>query len=202
LSITDRSAGEATIMGTFRAALQESTRVQQKISEQDISALTQLVKQLISTLSSGGKILLFGNGGSAADAQHVAAELVGRYRSDRAALPAIALTTDSSILTSIGNDVAFDHIFARQVQALARPGDAVVGISTSGQSENVLNGIRAAKSLNLVTIGFTGADGGQLRSLVDYCFCAPASRTDRIQEAHIVVWHAICENLERELFGQ
>lgn len=185
----------------IRHAIQESIDVKVKLLDQQLSIIARLAELLVNTFRTDGKVVLFGNGGSAADAQHVAAELVNRFRMDRDALPAIALTTDTSILTSVGNDAAFDQVFARQVQALVQKGDVAVGISTSGKSPNVLNGIVAAREKGAITLGFTGLNGGKLKDLVDICFCAPSESTPRIQEIHITVWHAICEVVEQELFG-
>jgi D-sedoheptulose 7-phosphate isomerase len=153
------------------------------------------------TFRSGGKLVLFGNGGSAADAQHVAAEFVSRFKRERAALPAIALTTDTSILTAIGNDYSFDRVFARQVRALMRPGDLAAGISTSGNSPDVLEGLVAARECGARTLGFTGERGGRLRDLADLCYHAPTEDTALIQQAHITVWHAICLVVEQDLFA-
>jgi D-sedoheptulose 7-phosphate isomerase len=150
----------------------------------------------------GNKLLLFGNGGSAADAQHIAAELVGKYYLHRQALPAEALTVNTSALTAIGNDYAFDQIFARQLEALGNSGDVAIGLSTSGNSPNVLEGFLGAKRKGMLTIGLTGEDGGQLKALVDYCICVPSRDTPRIQEAHILIGHILCELVEQALFGQ
>jgi D-sedoheptulose 7-phosphate isomerase len=147
----------------------------------------------------GGKLLLFGNGGSAADAQHIAAELVIRYKSDRPAIAAIALTTDTSALTACGNDLGFDAVFARQIEALARPGDVAVGISTSGKSPNVVAALRAARKSGVVTTGFTGGDGGEMRELCDALLIVPCRVTARIQEVHITVAHMLCKALEVRL---
>jgi len=144
----------------------------------------------------GGTLYLCGNGGSAADAQHVAAEFVGRFLRERRALPAIALSCNTSILTAIGNDYDFSQIFARQVRAAVRPADCVVGISTSGRSANVIEALRVARELGAGTIGFTGASGGDLPALCDDCFSAPSDHTPRIQECHLLAWHAICEAVE------
>jgi len=163
--------------------------------------LAQIADELIRAYRAGRKVILFGNGGSAADAQHIAAELAGRYYMDRKPLPAEALTVNTSILTAIGNDYGFEQIFARQVEALGNPGDIAIGISTSGNSPNVIEGIRAAKRKGMITIGLTGADGGQLKNEVDYCICVPSKDTPRIQEAHILIGHIWCELIERALFG-
>jgi D-sedoheptulose 7-phosphate isomerase len=153
------------------------------------------------SLKSGGKVLLAGNGGSAADAQHIAAELVGRFIDDRAPLAAVALTTDSSALTAIGNDYGFEQVFARQVSALARPGDVFIGISTSGKSPNILAALKAARERKLVTIGFSRDGQTPMHSLCDVVVGVPATETALIQQIHITAAHAICHLVERELFG-
>jgi D-sedoheptulose 7-phosphate isomerase len=158
-------------------------------------------EKLIRALRAGNKVLLFGNGGSAADAQHIAAELVGKYYLDRPALPAQALTVNTSSLTAIGNDYAYDQIFSRQIEAFGHAGDVAIGISTSGNSQNVLEALRAAKRKDLVTIALTGESGGQLKSEVDYCICVPSRDTPRIQEAHILIGHILSELVEQALFG-
>ena len=148
---------------------------------------------------SGGKLLFFGNGGSAADAQHLAAEFVGRFQIERHALPAIALTTDSSILTAVGNDYGFDQIFARQVQALGRPGDVAIGISTSGNSPNVTGAIKQAAKQDLKTIGLAGKDGGSLAKAVDVSIVVASTNVARVQECHITIGHILCELVENDL---
>lgn len=167
-----------------------------------IHALSQLVNQtnpveqaaaqICHALQAGKKLVIFGNGGSAADAQHFAAELVGRFEKERPGLPAIALTTDTSILTAVGNDFSYDQVFSRQVQALVQPEDIVIGISTSGNSKSVLAGIEEAKRKRAWTVGLTGGTGGKLKALVDCCICVPAQRTAHIQECHIALIHAMC----------
>lgn len=157
------------------------------------------VEILIRSISNGGTVFFAGNGGSAADSQHLAAELVGRFKKDRRALRSIALTTDSSILTCVANDFGYDQIFSRQLEALARPGDVFIGISTSGRSPNILRAFEMAKSLNLSTIGFFGNDGGLAQGLVDCALVVPSSSTARIQEAHILIGHILCELIEQEL---
>lgn len=196
------SAGTVSVEEIISQAIRESIEVKAKLLEQHIPTIARIADLLIKAFRAGRKVVLFGNGGSAADAQHVAAELVNRFRMDRDALPAIALTTDSSILTSISNDTAFDQVFSRQVKALVQKGDVVVGLSTSGSSPNVLNGIIAAREKGAITLGFTGRGGGKLKDLVDICLCVPSDSTPRIQEVHITVWHAICQVIEQELFGQ
>jgi D-sedoheptulose 7-phosphate isomerase len=184
----------------IRDAIQESIEVKTKLLRQHVAVIAHLSETLISALQAGKKLVLFGNGGSAADAQHVAAELVNRFQIDRDALAAIALTTDTSILTSAANDFAFDQIFSRQVRALVQEGDVVVGISTSGSSPNVVNGVIAAKNKEAITAGFVGHSGGELKDLVDICCHVPSNSTARIQEAQITIWHAVVEVVERELF--
>jgi D-sedoheptulose 7-phosphate isomerase len=153
----------------------------------------------IKSLMQGGKILIFGNGGSAADAQHIAAELVGRYKTERKGLPAIALTTDSSALTSIGNDFGYKNVFSRQVEALANHKDVVIGISTSGNSDNVINGLKVASKLKCFTIGLSGNDGGEMNSICQVNLVAPSNDTPRIQEMHILIGHTICHLIEQNI---
>lgn len=159
------------------------------------------VSLICSTFKKGGKIIVMGNGGSAADAQHFAAEMIGRFMLERKALPAIALTTDSSVLTSIGNDYGFESVFARQIEALAAPNDLVVGISTSGNASNVINAIRAAKAKGVTTVGLIGCEGGEMCGLVDLALTVPSLQTPRIQEAHTTIIHLLCDLVERELFA-
>lgn len=162
-------------------------------------AITAMADSLRATLSNGGKLLIMGNGGSAADAQHLAAELVGRFLRERAGLPAIALTTDTSILTAVGNDYGFDHVFSRQVEALARPGDAVLGISTSGNSPNVLAALQAARQRGCRTLALLGRDGGEIAAEVDLPLIVPAWETPHIQEAHLTIIHLLCALLDAHL---
>jgi D-sedoheptulose 7-phosphate isomerase len=154
---------------------------------------------LVKSVSQGGKVLLFGNGGSAADAQHIAAELVIRYKKDRKAIAAIALTTDTSTLTACGNDLGYDALFERQVEALGRAGDVAIGISTSGKSPNVLRGLKQARSMGLKTVGLSGGTGGELPSLCDALIVVPSPVTARIQEMHITLGHMLCIGLESQL---
>ena len=164
----------------------------------DIAISAQLC---IDCLKSGGKILLFGNGGSAADAQHIAAELVGRYKVERKSLPAIALTTDTSALTAISNDYGYIHVFDRQVEGLANKGDVVIGISTSGNSINVINALKVASKLNCNTIGFSGQDGGEMNKICNINLSVPSEDTPRIQEMHILIGHTICHLIDQEFTG-
>ena len=157
---------------------------------------------IVQTHRTGHKILLFGNGGSAADAQHIAAEFVGRFERERRPWPAIALTTDTSVLTALGNDYGVEAIFARQVQALGQPGDLVLAFSTSGNSANVVQGVVQARALGLRTIGLTGQSGGRLASVCDLVLCVPSRRAARIQECHIAICHAICEAVELTLSSE
>ena len=146
--------------------------------------------------------MLFGNGGSAGDASHIAGEFVNRFLKDRAPLPAIALNTDMAVLTSIGNDYDFSEVFVRQIKALGKEGDIAIAISTSGNSNNVLKGVMTAKEMNIKTIGLTGGTGGKLAGIVDYAFVVPTNKTPRIQETHITLGHILCELIEEEIFGK
>jgi len=166
-----------------------------KLAKQD-TLIQSVAESMTNCLSQGGKILWMGNGGSAADCQHLAAELVGRFQRERKGLPSIALTTDTSILTAIGNDYGYDSIFSRQIESLCTEKDLVIGISTSGNSQNILNAIELSKQIGAKTIAFTGRDGGKLKSLVDLCLIAPSDNTARIQEAHILVGHILCDCVE------
>ncbi|MCK4912577.1 MAG: D-sedoheptulose 7-phosphate isomerase [Candidatus Omnitrophica bacterium] len=167
-----------------------------EILQKQSLTVAKIASLLIESLEAGGKIIFIGNGGSAADAQHLAAELVGRFRKNRKALAAIALTTDTSILTAIGNDFGFDQIFSRQIEALAKNKDIIVGISTSGKSKNIIKAIEVAKELGLKSIGFLGKDGGDIKSLVDVNLTISLDNTPSIQEMHILAGHAICEIVE------
>jgi D-sedoheptulose 7-phosphate isomerase len=172
---------------------------QQLLSHTELYA--EVAQQLVRAIRSGNKVLLFGNGGSAADAQHIAAEFVGRYYLDRPALPAQALTVNTSSLTAIGNDYDYDQIFSRQIEAFGQAGDVAIGISTSGTSRNVIEALRAAKRKDMMTVGMTGESGGHLKAQVDYCICIPSRDTPRIQEAHILVGHILSELVEQAIFG-
>lgn len=165
-----------------------------------LTAVGTIADRIARSLKDGGKLLIAGNGGSAADAQHIAAELLSRFGFDRAPLPAIALTTDTSVLTAIGNDYGFDRVFERQVRGLGRKGDVFLAISTSGRSPNVLAALGAAREIGLVTIGFTGAKDAGMRALCDLILAAPSEETALIQQIHITAAHAICGLIERDLF--
>lgn len=170
--------------------------------ERDLApAILEVARTLMAVFRGGGKLLVMGNGGSASDAQHFAAEIVGRFRLERKALPAIALSTDTSILTAVGNDYGFDSVFLRQVEALAAQGDVVMGISTSGSSVNVLEALRLAREKGCLTIGLLGRDGGAIGKSADMALVVPARDTARIQEAHITIIHILCQLIEQGLFG-
>jgi D-sedoheptulose 7-phosphate isomerase len=171
-------------------------------SSEVLLTVTKASEILTSALKQGNKALLFGNGGSAADAQHIAAELVGRFALERPALPALALSVNTSCVTAIGNDYGFDQVFSRQIEALARPGDVAIGISTSGNSANVLRAMSTARKMGLHTIALTGRTGGNLRNTVDHCICVPSNESPRIQECHILIGHIICELVEKEIFRE
>ncbi|PYT54393.1 MAG: phosphoheptose isomerase [Acidobacteria bacterium] len=167
-----------------------------------VSVVAKVSEVLIRALQQGNKALLFGNGGSAADAQHIAAEFVGRFAFERPALPALALSVNTSCVTAIGNDYGFDQVFSRQIEAIGRPGDVAVGITTSGNSPNVLRAVTAARKVGLHTVGLTGRGGGKLKECVDHCICVPSDETPRIQECHTLVGHIISELVEHELFHE
>jgi D-sedoheptulose 7-phosphate isomerase len=183
--------------------LKASAATKLKIAEQCNDAIIKAVDTLIGTLNRQGKILLCGNGGSAADAQHLATELVIRMNPaiKRPAIPAISLSTDSSMLTAGANDIGYDNVFAREVEALGRKGDVLIAISTSGKSESINNALRKARTLGMATIGLLGKDGGSSRELTDIAIIIPSDDTQRIQEGHITVGHIICALLEREMYG-
>jgi D-sedoheptulose 7-phosphate isomerase len=163
-----------------------------------IPKISEIGNRMASQLKAGGKILWMGNGGSAADCQHMAAEIVGRFVKERRGLPSIALTTDTSILTAVGNDYGFDHIFSRQIEALCSPIDVVIGISTSGNSQNVVQGVLAAKNIGAYTIGMTGRGGGKLLTICNELLAAPSEVTARIQECHILLGHLLCECIDAQ----
>jgi D-sedoheptulose 7-phosphate isomerase len=181
----------------------ESIRVKQTflVDEARMAQLGRLAAMCIGVYRSGNKILVAGNGGSAADAQHFAGELVSRFAFDRPGLPAIALTTDTSILTAIGNDYGYERLFSRQLEANGRPGDLFLGISTSGNSPNVLLAAETARKMSMKVVGLTGDGGGKLASLCDECLCVPSKSTPRVQECHLIVEHILCACVEEALFG-
>jgi D-sedoheptulose 7-phosphate isomerase len=183
----------------MRGIVTDSLSAHQRLLDESLPVLVEVARTFIQTIRAGRKILLFGNGGSAAEAQHVAGELIGRFAQESSPWPALALTTDTSVITAIANDWEYAEVFARQVRGLARPGDVVVGISTSGRSPNVLRGLDAGRQSGATTISFTGANGHAMSDHSDICFAAPAKTTSRIQELSLLAWHSICELVEREL---
>jgi D-sedoheptulose 7-phosphate isomerase len=190
------------MLDAIRQQFLASAAVQQEAARTLAEPVAAAAEKVIAALRAGRKVLLCGNGGSAADAQHIAAELVGRYARERRGLPAVALTTDTSALTAIGNDYGFDRIFARQVEALAQAGDVLIAISTSGNSPNVLQAVETARQLGVGTIGLAGRGGGALRALADLCLVAPHEETARIQELHITIGHIICDLVEAALVDE
>ncbi len=180
-----------SILRVINREIEESTATKQALKTELINEIAEAGTVIVTSLRAGGKLIAFGNGGSAADAQHIAAEFVGRYRAERQALAAIALTTDSSALTAIGNDYGFEKIFSRQLEAIGRPGDVVLALSTSGNSSNVLRAIESARKLGMATIGLSGKSGGKMHGLVDICLCVPSDSTPRVQEAHTLIIHIL-----------
>lgn len=183
-------------------AFDDSAEVKRRFVRDHAERIVQLAELLAHAFRDGRKVLFFGNGGSATDASHLAAEFVGRYHQDRKALPALALGSDMAGLTCIANDYGYEEVFARQVRAHGHRGDIAIGISTSGNSPNVLKGIAAAREGGLRTVGWTGHQGGQLAALVDHCFIVPSTVTARIQESHITLGHVLCELIEDNLFAK
>jgi len=167
-----------------------------------ISTIAKVSELLVKTFTQGNKVMLFGNGGSAADSQHIAAEFVGRFAFNRPALPALALSVNTSCVTAIGNDYGFDQVFSRQIEALGRPADMAIGISTSGNSPNVLKGFEVAKKMGIHTVALAGCTGGKMKGAADYCLCAPSNETPRIQECHILIGHIISELTEETIFHE
>ena len=189
-------------MERVKKSLKISGDLKYQVAETLSGEILKAAHTIRDCLSNGGKLLLMGNGGSAADCQHIAAELIGRFKKERKAIPAIALTVDSSSLTALGNDYGFDSIFARQVEALATSNDAVVGISTSGNSKNVILALNLARKIGCKTVGFMGNDGGDMKNCVDIGIIVPSNDTARIQEVHITVGHIICEIIEQDLIHE
>ena len=183
----------------IRAMAAESLDAKRRFFERSSPEVARAAQMIVESMRAGGKLLIFGNGGSAADAQHVAAELAFKMGREREALPALALTTDTSLLTAIGNDRSFDFIFARQIQALGRKGDVALAISTSGNSLNVVEAVKQARAMEIGTIGLLGAGGGRVAALVDLALIVPHNDTPRIQEVHIAAGHIICQLIEDEL---
>ncbi len=181
----------------------DSINTKEKILQDEnlLSLIREVALECIKAYKNGNKTILAGNGGSAADAQHIAAEFVSRFYFDREGLPSIAITTDSSILTAIGNDYGYERLFARQIEAQAKKGDIFIGISTSGNSANIIEALKMCKSKGVISVGLTGESGGKMRDLCDYCIKVPSNKTPRIQESHILIGHIICAIVEEELFG-
>ena len=199
LLLVERNDERLAFEAALRWSFEKSLEAHQALLASKLGELTKISGAFVDALRSKKKVLLCGNGGSAADAQHVAAELVGRFAVNRQPWPAIALTTDTSVLTAVGNDFGFEEVFSRQVRALTNPGDVVVGISTSGGSENVRRALAAADELGAVTVAFTGARGGEVLAAAELGFAAPSNCTARIQELHLTAWHGVCELVEATL---
>ncbi len=183
------------------ASFKEGAELRLRVARDCGPAIVEAAQAIAACLRAGGKLLFFGNGGSAADAQHLAAEFVGRFILERRALPAVALTTDSSILTAVGNDYGFDRVFSRQIEALGQAGDVAVGISTSGNSPNVLAALKQARTQHLKTVGLAGKDGGLLRQCCDIPLIVASPNTARVQECHITIGHLLCELVENDLIA-
>ena len=195
---------ENTMKNFIANQIKKSYEIKQAIyDDKEIMSLIQEVSKItIEAYKKGNKTLIAGNGGSAADAQHIAGEFVSKFYFDRPGLPSIAITTDTSILTAIGNDYGYEKLFARQVQANGVKGDIFIGISTSGNSKNIIEALKECKNKGIVTIGFTGERGGKMKELCDYCICVPSNETPRIQESHILIGHIICAVVEEDIFGK
>ncbi len=183
-------------------AFEDSAEIKIRFARENEDRIRKAANLIVSAYKKGGKLILFGNGGSASDASHIAGELINRFLKDRPPLPAIALNTDMAVLTSISNDYDYSEVFEKQVRAIGKEGDVVIAISTSGNSNNVLKGVITAKEMNIKTIGLTGGNGGKLAGLVDYAFVVPTNKTPRIQETHITFGHVLCELIEEEIFGK
>jgi D-sedoheptulose 7-phosphate isomerase len=189
-------------MDRVRKFLKDSGDLKYQVADTLAGEILKATHIIRDCLSNGGKLLLMGNGGSAADSQHIAAELIGRFKKERKAIPALALTVDSSSLTALGNDYGFETIFSRQIEALATPNDAVIGISTSGNSKNVILALNLAQKIGSKTIGLMGHEGGNMKDCVDIGIIVPSNDTARIQEVHITVGHIICEIIEQDLINE
>ena len=187
----------------IKQQIRSSFETKQKIYSDDnlINKITDVAQECVKTYKDGKKTILAGNGGSAADAQHIAAELVGRYGFDRASLPSLALTTDTSNITAIGNDYGYDKVFSRQLEGMGQKGDLFIGISTSGNSLNVINAFKSAKQKDITTVALVGRDGGEMAKIADFSIVVPSSDTPRIQEAHILIGHILCDIIEKVIFS-
>ncbi len=194
-----RGLGRGAMRDKIKDIFLENIHIKEELLRNNIPQIIDIADIIISALRKGGKLILFGNGGSASDSQHIAAELVGRFKKDRGALPAIALTVNTSVITSLANDYGYEIVFAKQIEALGKKEDVAVGISTSGKAKNVNYAIKLAKKMGLKTIALTGGDGGELAKIADVALIVPATVTARIQEAHILIAHVICELIEEEL---
>ncbi len=187
----------------IRAQIADSAATKNAILENQelIDVIVNVAKACVDVYRNGKKTILAGNGGSAADAQHIAAELVGRYGFDRPSIPSLALTTDTSNLTAIGNDYGYDKVFSRQLEGMAQEGDLFIGISTSGNSQNIINAFESARHRGVTTVALVGRDGGKMGAMADYAIIVPSNATPRIQESHILIGHILCDIIEKELFG-
>lgn len=183
----------------IKTRIEQSIEVKEKLHDTQIENIEKAARMILSSLKNDGKLLVFGNGGSAADSQHIVAELVGRFKKERRALPAIALTVNTSILTAIGNDYGYDAIFSRQIEALAKSGDVALGLSTSGNSKNVIAALNKARTLGAKTVCLTGAGGGAMKDICDLLIAVDSKDTPRVQEAHILIGHILCELIENEI---
>ena len=188
-----------TVQRTILASLRETVRVHEALAASQPRLIAHAAQAMTAAVRRGRKIIWFGNGGSATQSQHMAAEFVGRFSKERRSLPSLSLTENMASITAIGNDYSFEHIFSRQLEGLAQHGDIAVGLSTSGNSRNVLQGLRAARTLGLTTIGLTGSSGGQMTALCDLCLCVPSTTTARIQEVHLTIGHILCALVEDAL---
>lgn len=183
----------------IKEILLESIQVKEELMRSRLGEIVEIAGLMIESLKKGGKVILFGNGGSAADAQHIAAELIGRFKRDRSALAGIALNTNTSVLTSLANDYGYEVVFSKQIEALAQKNDIAIGISTSGRAKNVIMGLKQAKKIGIKTVALSGGDGGEIVKIADLSIIVPSSVTARIQEAHITIGHVICELAEQAL---
>lgn len=195
---------KSSVLEFMNDQIMNSIQVKQNIinDKKLMELIEQVSLQAIEVYKKGNKIILGGNGGSAADAQHIAGELVSRFYFDRPGLPALALTTDTSVLTAIGNDYGYERLFSRQIQANGNQGDMFIGISTSGNSPNILKALEECKAQNIITVGLTGGQGGLMEEICDYCIKVPSNETPRVQESHILIGHIICSIVEKAIFGQ
>ena len=191
---------EARVTGSIQASIAVKERLLR--TSEVVASIARVAGIMVDVFQQGSKVLLFGNGGSAADAQHIAAEFVGRFAVDRPALPALALSVNTSCVTAIGNDYGFDQIFSRQIEALAHAGDVAIGISTSGTSPNVVNALALCREKGLHTVALTGCTGGRLNNVADHCICVPSNETPRIQECHILIGHIISQLVEQTIFHE